>query len=178
VYTSLDPLLRDYIVIFGAALRPGGTPSNALRRRVEGAYRLGRTLRDPIYLPTGGVGRFPPAEALVMHDLLLGLGARPEQIILEDAAHDTLSSAVNCAAILRMRGDVGRVFACSSRWHIPRCRMLLRAVGIAAEAAPMPPELPILGISSWLWYCMREAAAFPYDAIAIRWHRRAIDPDG
>lgn len=169
--------MRDYIVIFGAALRPGGKPSGALRRRVEGAFRLGQTLHDPVYLPTGGVGRFPPAEALVMRDLLLGLGVRPEQILTEDVAHDTLSSAVNCAAIMRMRGDVGRVFACSSRWHIPRCRMLLRAVGIAAEAAPMPPELPALGISSWLWYCMREAAAIPYDAIAVRRYRRIPGPN-
>ena len=61
-------------MIFGAAIRPDGQPSGTLRRRVEGAYRIGSIFRDPIYLVTGGVGRYGPAEATVMRDQLLGYG--------------------------------------------------------------------------------------------------------
>ena len=47
---------RPAIVIFGAAVRPGGQPSNTLRLRVEAALGLGRRLRRPLYLPSGGLG--------------------------------------------------------------------------------------------------------------------------
>ena len=46
------------IVIFGAAVRPDGSPSPTLRRRVEVAARFGAWLAEPIDLPTGAQGRF------------------------------------------------------------------------------------------------------------------------
>ena len=42
------------IVIFGAAVRPGGRPSTTLRRRVEAAAAFGSRLAAPLFLPTGG----------------------------------------------------------------------------------------------------------------------------
>ena len=57
---------RPAIVIFGAAVRPEGAPSRTLRVRVEAALALGARLESPLYLPTGGIGRFGDAEAAVM----------------------------------------------------------------------------------------------------------------
>src|ERR1700727_549370 len=46
------------IVIFGAAVRPDGGPSGTLRNRVAAAARLGSRFKRPLFIPTGGEGRF------------------------------------------------------------------------------------------------------------------------
>src|SRR5205823_2589452 len=55
--------LTAAIIIFGAAVRPDGSASPTLRRRVEAAARLGARLEAPLYLPTGARGRFGAAES-------------------------------------------------------------------------------------------------------------------
>ena len=46
------------IVIFGAAVRPDGKPSQTLRHRVEAAALFGSRFSRPLFIPTGGQGRF------------------------------------------------------------------------------------------------------------------------
>jgi len=153
------------IVIFGAAVRPGGRPSETLRRRVEAAIAFGRSLDGPLYVPTGGLGRHPPTEARVMARLLLRAKIPRDRIRLEETGRDTLSSALAVADLLRGHG--GPVFAVSSAYHLPRCVLLLRMAGLAARAAP-PPRQPVRDI--WRWW-LREGAALPYDAALMLWHR-------
>lgn len=159
--------MPDVLVIFGAAIRPDGQPSGTLRRRVDGACRLGRSLGDPLYLVTGGVGRYGPAEAIVMKAQLVAAEVPPDRVIVEDQGTDTLSSAIRCWRLLRGRRDLGRVFVCSSPYHIPRCRMLLRILGLPAVTAPMPGDRAALGTWKWLWYVFREMVAAPYDAFLL-----------
>lgn len=163
--------MPDVIVVFGAAIRPDGRPSGTLRRRVEGAYRFGRSLSDPLYLVTGGVGRYGPAEAVVMGEQLRRLGVPDHRIVVEDQGSDTLSSAVLCRDLLRARPDRGGLYVCSSTYHIPRCRMLLRMLGLRTRATPMASDRPALGTPKWFYYVVREAAALPYDAIAMALRR-------
>lgn len=150
------------IVIFGAAVRPGGAPSPALRRRVEAAAIFGAGLPEPLYVPTGGRGRYGPPESAVMAALLRGRGVPPERILEEPTGTDTLSSVLACAALLRARGHAGPVFAATSGYHLPRCLLLLRLAGLPARAVPPPgadPSWP----RRWYWR-LREAPALPYDA--------------
>ena len=95
------------MVIFGAAVRPDGRPSTALRLRVEAAARFGEALRargqNPFYVPTGGVGRFGPSEAAVMSELLRSLGVCAGRIVTEETATNTISSARACTLFFRYR---------------------------------------------------------------------------
>jgi hypothetical protein len=50
--------------------------------------------------------------------------------------------------------------------------MLLRACGIPARAAPMAKERATMRWHRWLFYRLRELAAFPYDAMMIALRRR------
>lgn len=162
------------IIIFGAAVRPNGRPSPALQRRVEAAARFGAGLRAPLYVPTGGKGRFGPAESAVMAGLLRDLGAASGRILEEPTGTDTLSSVLACAALLRGRGHAGPVFAATSGYHLPRCLMLLRMAGLPARAVPPPEADPSL-LRRWYWR-LREAPALPYDAalmLAARLRGRA-----
>ncbi len=163
--------MSNILVIFGAAIRPDGKPSGTLRRRVWGAHRFGTRLDEPFYLVTGGVGRHGPPEATVMRAQLLGYGVSEERIIVEDQGTDTLSSAILCWRILRDRDQSTAVYVCSSPFHIPRCRLLLRILGLRTAAARMPGDRHPLGTVKWLYYVLREAAALPYDAIVMTLRR-------
>ena len=165
------------IIIFGAAVRPDGSASPALRRRVEAAAAFGAGLSAPLYVPTGGQGRHGPAESAVMAALLRERGVSPDRILEEPTGTDTLSSVLACAALLRARGHAGSgrpVFAATSGYHLPRCLLLLRLAGLPASPAP-PPEADPSWPRRWYWR-LREAPALPYDAalmLAARLRGRA-----
>ncbi len=157
------------IVIFGAAVRPGGQPSGAMLDRVRAAFRLGERLPDVLYMPTGGVGQHGPAEAEVMAGLLRDRGVPSDHIRTEPTGTNTISSVRACARMLR--GHTGPVYAATSAYHLPRCVLLLRLAGLQARACP-----PSLGAASsslrkrWYWR-LREVPAIPVDAALLGWHR-------
>lgn len=163
----------SWFIVFGAAVRPDGSPSGTLSRRVEGAWDASQRLPSDQqtrcqFIVTGAQGRYGPSEARVMRSLLLELGALPQQIILEEQATDTMQSAFLCRDILLQRAATAApVYVCSSPYHSFRCQMLLHMLGIAAQRAAMPSDLPSLGVAKWLWYYFREMLALPWDFIHI-----------
>lgn len=155
------------LVIFGARLRPDGSAGPALKRRVAGALAAARGRPDAVFLVTGAQPRAGVTEAAVMRDLLREAGVGDERVLVEAEAHNTRSSAINCAAILRTRPDLTPVLVCSDRFHQARCVLLLRLCGMGAEAAPMPDERGDMRWQVWLFYRLREFAAIPYDALMM-----------
>jgi vancomycin permeability regulator SanA len=162
-------------VIFGAAVLSGGRPSETMRRRVAAAAAFAARFEDPLFVPTGGVGRFGPAEAVVMQELLTASGVPMRSIMLEPTGTDTLSSVRAVADLLQRHRISAPVFAASSLYHLPRCILLLRLLGIPARAA-VPPAVP--ADHTWWrrgYWWLRELPALPYDvALALlvrRWQR-------
>jgi vancomycin permeability regulator SanA len=162
--------MATYFVIFGAAVLPDGTPSGSLARRVEGALALANDVRPRVFVATGGVGRFGPAEARVIHDLLLAAGVQEQEIVIEDEAIDTLQSVLLCHAILSRRKDVDFLVPCSSGYHNFRCALLFRMLGYRVRVGRMPPDLPHLGAWKWGGYVLKETLAVPYDAALLLCH--------
>jgi uncharacterized SAM-binding protein YcdF (DUF218 family) len=156
------------IVIFGAAVRPDGRPSETLRHRVEAAARFGARFARPHFIPTGARGRHGDSEASVMGRLLINAGFPADAIHEETTGTDTLSSVRAVARMVRGRSPV---YACSSAYHLPRCLVLLRLAGVAVRACP-PPAVPA-ATRRWLrWYWrLREAPALPYDVLLMLWLR-------
>jgi uncharacterized SAM-binding protein YcdF (DUF218 family) len=152
------------IVIFGAAVRPDGTPSNTLRRRVEAAAAFGLRYPGAIFVPTGGVGRYGASEASVMAGLLGGFAIPPDRILLEETGTDTLSSVRAVRRLLRRETVRGKLFAATSAYHLPRCLLLMRLAGMKAHPCP-PPAFPaaLRWRTRWFWR-LRECAAIPWDA--------------
>jgi uncharacterized SAM-binding protein YcdF (DUF218 family) len=159
--------LATYLIIFGAAVRADGSPSGSLRRRVEGALASAPAFADARFIVTGGVGRKGPAEAVVMRDLLMQGGISSEHILLEKQAKDTLESIELCGKILAGLDDVERVMPCTSRYHIPRCAVLLRLLGYRVAIPRMPADRPHLGLRKWLTYVLKEFLALPYDVMLL-----------
>lgn len=158
------------IIIFGAAVRPDGSPSPALRRRVEAALRFGTRCADPLYVPTGAQGRFGEAEAAVMAAQLRAAGVPQAAILEEPTGTDTFSSVLACRVLLRRRGHAGPVFAATSRYHLPRCLLLLRLAGLPARPVPIGASGNVGPVQRWYWR-LREVPAIPYDAALMLWAR-------
>jgi uncharacterized SAM-binding protein YcdF (DUF218 family) len=155
-----------WIVVLGAGVLPGGRPSGALRRRI--ATALAAADPETRFLVTGAVGDHPPSEARVMRDLLRAAGVPDARIVLEETGTDTLSSLRACARVLRAAG-ASEVIACSDDYHLPRCRAVLRALGIEAGAAPAHGTREAIGTTRWLWALVREAAGYPWDVALAAW---------
>jgi uncharacterized SAM-binding protein YcdF (DUF218 family) len=162
---------RAVVVIFGAAVRPDGSPSNTLRRRVEAAVAFGLRQAGPLYVPTGGAGRFGPPEAEVMAGLLADFGVAARDIATEPTGTDTLSSVRAVRRLLRTRRPHGRVYAATSAYHLPRCVALLRLAGLDAHRCP-PPAFPAAQSIPRRWYWrLREVLALPFDCALVVWLR-------
>ena len=157
---SLEP--DAIVVIFGAAVRPDGQPSETLRHRVDAAVRFAARFARPVFIPTGAKGRYGDAEATVMVRQLAGAGIPLAAIRPEITGTDTLSSV---RAVVAMVRGASTVYACTSAYHLPRCLLLLRLAGVRVRACP-PPPVPAASTQWRRWYWrLRETAALPYDAL-------------
>ena len=165
--------MASYYVIFGAAVRPDGTPSGTLRRRVEGAAKAAAGAPDARFLCTGGLSSGGHVEADVMAALLRGLGVDPAAILLEREGRDTLHQVRLCDAILRRAGDAEEVIPCTSRYHIPRCAALLRMLGWRVRTVAMPSDRGLLPWRKLCWYYLKELLALPYDVALLALGRPA-----
>lgn len=158
---------RRLCVVFGAAVRPDGSASPTLARRVGYAAALAEG--DPAIdlFCSGGVGRYPPAEAEVMAALLEGAVA-PGRIILDTESGDTLQTVRAAAALVR-RAGYAECLACTDPYHQPRVRMLFALYGIRCRPVAFAHRGPARLRRSMR---LREAAAIPYDLVAglgARW---------
>ena len=165
-----DPIEKTpaWFVVFGAAVRPDGSASGTLRRRVEGAVRAAEACRSAMFLVTGAVGKYGPAEADVMRDILLKHSVEPDRIICEREGHDTLSSVINTAHIIETKAhSAEKVVVCSSAYHNPRCVWLFRLAGINSTWAPMPSDRPHLPWSKLIFFYAKEPPAIIWDTLMI-----------
>lgn len=125
----------DAIIVLGSQVRADGSPSNSLRSRTMRAIELYKEGYAPTLFLTGGVGRFPPAEAQVMRRLVLQAGIPETALILDEAATSTQESIHNASRVARERGW-GAVLVVSDPFHIYRARQMARDAGLEAYGAP------------------------------------------
>ena len=111
----------DAVVVLGCAVQPDGTPSPALRARIEEGVRVWRDTGSRYLLVTGGVGTYPPAEAVVMRQIAEAQGVPPSALIDDTTAHTTEGSAWMCSRIATRLGWK-RVTLISDPWHLLRAR--------------------------------------------------------
>jgi len=171
---EVNPAAPDaVIIIFGAAVRPDGTPSPTLRHRVEAATQFAARFARPLFIPTGARGRHGDAEAEVMARLLHQAGYPDTLILKEDTGTDSLSSVRAVRRLLQGTQPAAAtpIYAATSAYHLPRCVLLLRLAGLPARACP--PFIVPPGTRIWLqmFWWLREIPALPYDAMMLVWLR-------
>jgi len=156
-YRQAPPLAYDVIVVLGAAVWPGGQPSPALQRRVLHAVDLLQRGYALHLLVTGGVGKYPPAEAEVMRRLAVAHGIPDASIVLEDRATSTFESAWRCRDLLGQRGW-SRVLIVTERFHLARALLAFRSFGVHAVGSAAPGK-PARRLWKRAYYSLREGLA-------------------
>jgi uncharacterized SAM-binding protein YcdF (DUF218 family) len=146
------------IVVFGAAVRPDGSPSPTLARRIAFAAAAAARYVDADLFCSGAKGTHGPSEASVMADVLAETVDR-SRIHLDETSVDTLQSVVAATAFARA-GKYAQCMICTDGYHQPRIRMLFAMLGMPASAIHVPHG----GSRRYqLKMRTREAAAIPYD---------------
>ncbi|MCB9777826.1 MAG: YdcF family protein [Alphaproteobacteria bacterium] len=111
----------DAVIVAGCRVGPDGLPSKALARRTRHGVRLWQEGRAPVLVFTGGVGTFPPAEAVAAAELARSLGVPDAAIVIEDRSTSTEENARHAAEQLAERGVAGdRVLVVSDAYHVFR----------------------------------------------------------
>lgn len=159
-------------VVFGAAVRSDGTPSGTLRRRTERAFVAAAGDPGAYILVSGGLGRFPPPEHEVMASILRAGGFEEARIIHDGASMDTLDTVVNSIRLIRALDRSAIPIVCTSSYHTPRCWLLFRLFGMPTGVLWLKGDLSALGPMKFLYYCIRECAALPYDAFLVLFRHR------
>lgn len=161
------------IVIFGAAVRPDGQASPSLARRVRYAVTAARASPDSPIFCSGGVGRFGPSEASLMAELLARAEIPASRVVLDEDSRDTLQNVTAATRFIRAEG-LGGALACTDSYHLPRVRMLFRALGVDAQDGPVIRGRAGTRRRYWLGMHAREVAAYPYDLAVVLWRRREL----
>ena len=161
------------IVIFGAAVRSDGQPSPTLARRIDYGLQAAALWPEAPILCSGAAGRIGPSEASVMARILAARGVSEARLVLDEASRDTLQSVVAAARFARARGGVHCVI-CSDRYHQPRIRLLLGALGVATAPGPLTPGRGGTSVRHWAHMRLREGVAIPYDLVLVLAKRRSL----
>ncbi|HHO49523.1 MAG TPA: YdcF family protein [Deltaproteobacteria bacterium] len=149
----------DAVVVAGAGVRPGGVPSGTLIRRTRRAVELVTGGHGRRLALTGGVGDWPPAEAVVARQLALGWGVPPGSIVWEDRSTSTEENAREIRAVL---GDA-RILVVTDRSHVVRCERVFRRYFREVDAVGVAPPL-----SARIYGALREVLAVSYYGVLGR----------
>ena len=152
---SVEPV--DAILVLGAGIRPDGTPSPYLRRRLDAAaemYHAG--VADRVVLSGDGQPRrdgTPYDEPASMREWILGRGVPDEALTLDREGLDTTAS---CRRTVELTGARTAVVV-TQDYHLRRAlfscsRAGLDAQGVGVSAASARPR-------KWAWWHVREIPA-------------------
>lgn len=152
------------IVIFGALVRPDGSPSAALLRRIGYGFEAAQAYPDAPILCSGGVCRpGAPSEASIMGRGLAERGIGSGRLILDECSLTTIQN-VAAAASQASAGGHPFVVACSDGYHMPRIRLLLALQGVKSRPGAGGERAPFrhgLGMG------LRECLAAPHNLAQV-----------
>jgi uncharacterized SAM-binding protein YcdF (DUF218 family) len=122
----------DYVIIHGCGLSGGNRMTRLLSNRVDKAIQIyGKCAKKPFIIPSGGQGSDERvSEARVMSDYLIAHGIPADHILPEDRSATTRENLLYSRQIIDNRQSRGRVALVSSNYHIYRCLLLARDVGL------------------------------------------------
>ena len=122
----------DYVIIHGCGLADGERLTKLLSNRVDKAIAIYQKCRvKPMIIPSGGRGGDEKlSEAQAMTNYLMAHSIPGDHILMEDRSTTTRENLLNSKAIIEARDGRKRIALVSSNYHIYRCLLLARSVGL------------------------------------------------
>lgn len=154
----------DAAIVLGAMVRPDGSPSPALARRVAHGIALVRAGRAEHLVMSGGPVAHAVPEAHVMRDLALAAGIEAGRVLVEAQSRNTIGNALHCRLLAEERGW-RRLLVVTDACHMARSLYIFHRLGLKVRPAPAWPQ----GRPAGEWYLawLREALALPWTVIRV-----------
>lgn len=174
----------DVIVLLGGGatldtpnVNGEGHLSGHAANRLLTVAQLERKLDLPVIVSGGKVLATTGCEALVSQHILLGIGVRPEHIILDEKSLNTTENAKNTAAIMAERGFKSPILV-TSAFHMERSLRQFAKAGVLAT--PYPGDYLVNVTSGFEWHHLWPSAAALQDfslvakeylgLLAVKWY--------
>lgn len=171
------PELGDCVLVFGKHA-PRGLVDADFTARIDRAAQLWRDRPPRSVVLLGGGPEGMPSEAELARQGLFARGiAQDAPLLIEAQSRDTLQNMRNARELLRTLADRGRVTLLSSRYHLARCALFARQLGMDAEVCAAEPRLALSPRN--LWRLAGEAGYVCLTDVGTRWarligHRRML----
>lgn len=160
----VEPLPFDAAIILGAAVRPDGSPSPALVRRVLHGVELARRNPSLILLMSGGAVSHSIPEAIIMREVAVAHGIAPQRVMTEQQSCNTIQNARQCKVIAAAMGW-RRLVVVTDSYHLLRARYIFRRLGLKVAGSGARPADG--GGAEWRLAHLREAAALPWTVFRV-----------
>ncbi|HSU55411.1 MAG TPA: YdcF family protein [Candidatus Dormibacteraeota bacterium] len=125
----------DVAVVLGARVYADGRPSDALADRVRTACQLYREGITHKLLFSGGPGDGAIHETEAMKRMAIGLGVKPDDILVDEHGLNTQATAKNTEPMLTALG-AKRVLVVSHFYHLPRIKLAYQRDGFEVYTVP------------------------------------------
>ncbi|MCW5582003.1 MAG: YdcF family protein [Luteimonas sp.] len=157
------------LLLFGKHA-PGGRIDPDFRHRLRRAARVWQAQPERPLVLLGGSFGGGDSEAEVARRGLFEEGVSVDAtILLESESHDTLQNLRNARELLRGQAQDGPMVLLSSRYHLARCALFARNLGLEAELCAAEPDWQWRPVA--LWRVAAEAAYVCWTDLGARWAR-------
>lgn len=131
---DVDP--APVAIVLGAGLRPDGTPSVFLARRLARAAELFAAGSVEVVLVSGDSSRKDYDEPTAMRDWLVANGVPDDKVVRDFAGLDTHDTCVRARQVFGVEAAV----VVSQDYHVRRAAFSCAAAGIAVQASGVSAE--------------------------------------
>jgi uncharacterized SAM-binding protein YcdF (DUF218 family) len=156
----------DVIVLLGSMVYPGGRVGPSLERRAFHAAALYHRGLAPRVLCTGGIGSYPPSEAIVACSRVVELGVPASAIILEDQARNTEQNAAYTARLMRESRWQSAIVV-SDGFHLYRATTMFEQQRIITYPSPAEATTGPMNVVERIVRELREAVGVMW--YGLRW---------
>ena len=164
-----QPTGAGYLLVFGKHA-PGGRIDPDFRARLQRTAEVWRAQPGRTLVLLGGGFEGGDSEAELARRGLFAAGvATHATILLESESRDTLQNLRNARELLRGQPQPGPVVLLSNRYHLARCALFAKNLGLAAELCAAEPAWRWHPVT--LWRVAGEAAYVCWTDLGTRWAR-------
>lgn len=154
----------EAIIVLGAALKTDGTPSDALRDRLETGVALYKIGKAPKLLLTGDDGKNNMDEVSVMRQYAIDHGVPESAVRVDGQGYRTYESCSRAVQVLNIK----KAILVTQNFHLPRAlylcnRMGMEAVGVSAD---------LNHYENWWWNQSRDLLA----SVKAWWDVNVVTP--
>lgn len=164
IYSSFQkPEKNSTIITLGAMVRPDGTPSGSLYRRINACYDYLIENKSAKAILSGGKGSNEPiSEAQCMYNELISKGISKDRLFIEDKSTNTDTNLINSYKIIEENNLSENIAIATDGYHQLRARIIAKRQGKNGKIGAVKSITPKSVLAT---YWVREWFAIPVELL-------------